>query len=506
MKKTATLLAMAAMLLASVPGHSAAAAKAPKLYLDGTELTAAAPRIDKDTTYIPIRTVAEGMGFDVDWDKSSKKVGIRNGTSVIELTIDKKTALVNGQKAALPVPARIMGMSASAATMVPLRFVSENMGLSVYYDAPAKSVYLYQPYAAEGEEQAPADSENGDPQGGAAGSGGAGSGAGSPLPGGTGPAGQAGDGSGSSPVSAAGSVTSILYDGIGTTTISYQGAITAAEPFLMTGPDRIVLDMPASSFADSFGIQSGSSQSGELTVDGPLLTKIRYAYLTDQPTTVRVVWDVAPAVTYTLLKSDGVIQLGLLGAGQAVPANPAAPSGDRIYKVVIDAGHGGSAPGAISLSGKLEKAFNLAVALKLNALLAADPRIQPIMTRTDDASIDLKPRAEFANRMGADLFLSIHANSLDIPASGTETYYYRADSKALADIVHKHLIAATGLPDRKVKTAAFVVIKETVMPAVLTESGFLTNARDEAVLFDEQSQNRIAQALADGIKEYLGLY
>ncbi|ASS65197.1 MULTISPECIES: N-acetylmuramoyl-L-alanine amidase [unclassified Paenibacillus] len=504
MKKTATLLALAAMLLAAVPGHSAAA-KAPKLYLDGTELTAAAPRIDKDTTYIPIRTVAEGMGFDVDWDKSSKKVGIHNGTSVIELTIDKKTALVNGQEAAVPVPARIMGTPASATTMVPLRFVSENMGLRVYYDAPAKSVYLYQPYTAEGGEQAPTDGRNGDPQGGTTGSGGAASGAGSQQPGGAGPAGQAGGGSGP-PVSAAGSVTSILYDGTGTTTIAYQGTITAADPFLMTGPDRIVLDMPASSFADSFGIQAGSSQAGELSVDGPLLSKIRYAYLTDQPSTVRVVWDVAPAVTYTLLKSDGVIQLGLLGPGQDAPASPAAPSGDRIYKVVIDAGHGGRAPGAVSLTGKLEKAFNLAVALKLNALLAADPRIQPIMTRTDDASIDLKPRAEFANRMGADLFLSIHANSLEIPASGTETYYYRADSKALADIVHKHLIAATGLPDRKVKTAAYVVIKETVMPAVLTESGFLTNARDEAILFDEQSQNRIAQALADGIKEYLQLH
>ncbi|CDN45652.1 N-acetylmuramoyl-L-alanine amidase [Paenibacillus sp. P22] len=501
MKKTATLLALAAMLLASVPGHSSAAAKAPKLYLDGTELKSAGPRIEKDTTYIPIRTVAEGMGFDVDWDKSSKKVGIHNGMSAIELTIDKKTALVNGQEAALPVPARIMGTPASASTMVPLRFVSENMGLTVYYDAPAKSVYLYQSYAAEKGEQAPADSQNGTPQGGAA------SGPGSSQPGGSGSSGQAGGGSGST-ATAAGSVTSILYDGIGTTTIAYQGTVAAAEPFLMTGPDRIVLDMPASSFADSFGIQAGSSQSGELTVDGPLLNKIRYAYLTDQPTTVRVVWDVAPAVTYTLLKSEGLIQLSLLGAGETVPSAPATPSGDRIYKVVIDAGHGGSAPGAISLSGKLEKTFNLTVALKLNALLAAEPRIQPIMTRTDDATIDLKPRAEFANRLGADLFLSIHANSLEVPntATGTETYYYRPDSKALADIVHKHLIAATGLPDRKVKTAAYVVIKESAMPAVLTESGFLTNLRDEAVLFDEQSQNRIAQALADGIKEYLGLY
>ena len=287
---------------------------------------------------------------------------------------------------------------------------------------------------------------------------------------------------------------------------------------VLTGPDRIVIDIPSAAFDPAFhqGFTK-DAKTGEFIVDNnPLLTKVRYSYYSDKPSTIRVVWDLAGPAQYSVSQGDGVIQLSLLdsiGQQPSTPSIPTIPSppptytpppSGKIFKVVIDAGHGDKDPGAISLSKKTEKSYNLAVALKVNELLKKEPQIQPIMTRSDDTFIELNERAEIANRIGADLFLAIHANSLPgSPATGTETYYSRPNSKALADIIHKRLLAATGLADRKVQKADFVVIKKTTMPAVLTESGFLTNAKDEAILFSEQKQYEIAQALVNGIKEYL---
>lgn len=508
MKKAAMMLVFLALFVTAFAGSASAASKTPKLYLNGQELqSASAPRIEKDITYIPIRTVAEGMGFDVNWDKAAKQVSIHNGKSMIELTINKKIATVNGLSVALPTPAKIMGAGSTSTTMVPLRFISENMGLEVYYDSPSKSVYLYQNDASSGNgsggatpSPAPTPTPTPTPTS-TPGSGGTGSETPTPTP-------TPGSGGSTAPADATGLVTSIKYDGIGTTTIAYTGTVGDAQPFLMTGPDRIVMDIPAASFAADFanGFTATSAKMGEVVVDSQLLTKVRYSYYSDKPSTVRVVWDLQAAAEYTVTKGESTIQLSLLGALEPVPTTPTTPSGDKIFKVVVDAGHGAHDPGAIGISKKTEKSFNLAIALKVNALLKAEPRIQPILTRSDDTFIALDERAAIANRLNVDLFISIHANALPgSSASGTETYYNRADSKTFADIVHKHLLAATGLPDRKVQTAGFVVIKKTTMPAILTESGFLTNSKDEAILFNEQKQNEIAQALVDGIKEYLKL-
>ncbi|QGG56175.1 AMIN domain-containing protein [Paenibacillus sp. B01] len=500
MKKAVLMLVFLVAALTMFASATSAASKAPKLFLNGLELqSASAPRIDQSTTFIPIRTVAEGMGFDVTWDKAAKKAVIHNGDSLIELIVGSKSAVVNGSKVALPTPAKIVGSGAASTTMVPLRFVSENMGLEVYYDAPAKSVYLFQPAVQE-----PANPGT-DGSGGQPGTGGTGS---QPDPGqgGTEPGG--GNGGGTVPSDAQALVTSIQYDGIGTTSIAYQGIATVGEPQVLTGPDRLVLDIPASAFADAFapGFTATTAKMGEIVTDNPLVSKIRFSHYSDKPSTVRIVWDLTAAAQYTLTKSEGLVQLSVLGSTEPVPPIPTTPSGDKIFKVVIDAGHGAHDPGAIGISGKTEKAYNLAIALKVNELLKKEARIEPILTRSDDTFIALEERAAIANRLKADVFISIHANALKgSSASGTETFYNRADSKTLADIIQKHLLGATGLPDRKVQTAGFVVIKQTTMPAVLTESGFLTNAKDEAILFDEKKQNEIAQALVAGIKEYLKL-
>ncbi|WP_251560977.1 N-acetylmuramoyl-L-alanine amidase [Paenibacillus pasadenensis] len=500
MKKAVLMLVFLVAAISLFASVSSAASKAPKLFLNGQELqSATAPRVEKYTTYVPIRTVAEGIGFDVNWDKAAKKAVIHNGDSLIELIVGSKSALVNGSKVPLATPAKIVGSGSASTTMVPLRFISENMGLKVYFDSPSNSVFLYQPNDVNPEQPdgggngtIPGEDDNNEPGG----------------DGNTGENGNSGGGDNSIPADAEALITSIQFDGIGTTNIAYAGSATVGEPQMLSNPNRLVLDIPKAAFTEGFspGFTATNAKMGELVTENELLTKVRFSYYSDKPSTVRVVWDLSAAAQYTITKSDGLIQVSILGSLENVPPNPTTPDGDKIFKVVIDAGHGAHDPGTASVSGKVEKSFNLAIALKVNELLKKEPRIQPILTRSDDTFVTLDERAAMANRLKADLFLSIHANALKgSPASGTETFYNRADSKTFADIIHKHLLGATDLPDRKVKTAGFVVIKKTTMPAVLTESGFLTNAKDEAVLFNEAKQNEIAQALVDGIKEYLKL-
>lgn len=175
------------------------------------------------------------------------------------------------------------------------------------------------------------------------------------------------------------------------------------------------------------------------------------------------------------------------------------------YKVVIDAGHGGEDVGATGASGQYEKNFTLSVAKKVAKLLEQNPHIQVYMTRSDDSFIsqESRHRPYYANDLNADLFLSVHANTFtDSSVSGTETFYYHPYSLPFAEIMQKYLVQATGFIDRGVKKENLFVIKDTTMPAVLLEIGYLTNPQDESQMWTEDFQDRVAASIVDGIKAY----
>ena len=177
-----------------------------------------------------------------------------------------------------------------------------------------------------------------------------------------------------------------------------------------------------------------------------------------------------------------------------------------VYKIVLDPGHGGEDVGAIGASGLYEKDFTLNQTLKVMKLLEEDERIEVYLTRDDDHYISQKSRyrSTFANDLKADLFVSIHGNAFtDNKATGTETFYYRRKSRSLARVIHKHLVEATGFDDREVQKENFYVIKDTKMPAVLLEIGFLSNREEESLMFTEQFQEQVAEAIVAGIEEYL---
>jgi N-acetylmuramoyl-L-alanine amidase len=216
------------------------------------------------------------------------------------------------------------------------------------------------------------------------------------------------------------------------------------------------------------------------------------------------VLDFTAPTPINIVREDKLIRIEVLEP--TAPVTPAAPSAPEkgVYKVVLDAGHGGKDPGAPAINGRHEKEYTLAITLKVKALLDKEPKIKPYLTRSDDTFVELNERAKIANDLKADLFISFHANRTDSPSvTGAETYYSRSDSLAFAKVIHKHLVAGTGLADRKIRQANFAVIKKTTMPAVLLEAGYLSNKNDTAALFDDARQNRIAAEIVAGIKEYL---
>ena len=177
------------------------------------------------------------------------------------------------------------------------------------------------------------------------------------------------------------------------------------------------------------------------------------------------------------------------------------------FLVVIDPGHGGSDPGAIGIGGIRETDVVLEVS-KLVKKLLSDKGVKVRLTRKNEVELDLPPRVSFANKTDADVFVSIHANASrgkrrDI--NGLETFYYRGwRGRLLAKRIQKQILRVSpGSPDRGVKQGRFYVIKNTKMPAVLVEIGFLTGRLDARRLEKPAHRKRIAYAISKGILEYL---
>ena len=211
--------------------------------------------------------------------------------------------------------------------------------------------------------------------------------------------------------------------------------------------------------------------------------------------------------------------------------------------IVIDAGHGGKDPGGGSNGNVIEKPIVLSISKKIGAILTAKG-YTVLLTRDTDRFIPLKERTAFAIKHKADLFLSIHANaSGNSRANGIETYYLDVtstdknaeiiaarenansgysiqeletllkgliveskseDSRRLAKHVQQELVASTGAADRGVKHARFVVLIGTSVPAILIETGFVTNPTEGKKLTSDTYQQKVASAIVRGIEKFLG--
>jgi len=211
--------------------------------------------------------------------------------------------------------------------------------------------------------------------------------------------------------------------------------------------------------------------------------------------------------------------------------------------VVIDPGHGGKDQGCSAHSNE-EKSFTLPFALKLGDKIQYHSKnaVEVLFTRVQDISISLSKRTEIANAAKADLFISVHANSIHDPSvHGFETYVYgdynanelpqssspqetqnslqdnitdhilsglsksnlQRESILLAETINGRMERSTKLKNRGVKQAQFRVLKDAKMPSVLLEMGYLTSAKDASLLLSDQGQNLYADKIAKAILEYL---
>lgn len=177
-----------------------------------------------------------------------------------------------------------------------------------------------------------------------------------------------------------------------------------------------------------------------------------------------------------------------------------------MVKVCIDPGHGGKAPtgdpGAVNGS-KHEAVAALAIAKKVGAKLKTKG-VTIKYTRSSDKYVTLSERCRISNEFGADAFVSIHLNAAaNKEATGIETWRYEkvgAKTKKLADNVQTELISATGAKNRGVKTTTTLyVLKHTVASAVLVECGFLSSQEESKKLFNNSYQEKVAQAIANGV-------
>lgn len=227
------------------------------------------------------------------------------------------------------------------------------------------------------------------------------------------------------------------------------------------------------------------------------------------------------------------VRIGITLLATAAAGLAAASLASALPLVAVDAGHGGSDSGAVGLlppevvtglqpriNSRLqpvlyEKDVNLDVATRLNSWLVARG-FPTLMTRTGDfaggdvpfttVGADLKARTDLANARQAEIFVSIHQNSARaVTATGTETFVKVGAPEAtqvLAAGVQRTLVACLGLRDRGVKERGFYVVRNTTMPSILVEGGFLSSATDVALLAQPDFRQKMAEAIGGATYQY----
>lgn len=172
-----------------------------------------------------------------------------------------------------------------------------------------------------------------------------------------------------------------------------------------------------------------------------------------------------------------------------------------MVKIFIDAGHGGTDPGAVG-NGLREKDLTLTISKRIEAILKADYNGATIrLSRTGDQTLSLKQRTDAANAWGADFFLSVHINAGG--GTGYEDFAYTtvgAPTTTYQNVIHAEIMAQiAGVKDRGKKRANFHVLRETKMPAILTENLFIDTAADASKLKQASFIEKVAQGHAKGI-------
>ena len=219
-------------------------------------------------------------------------------------------------------------------------------------------------------------------------------------------------------------------------------------------------------------------------------------------------------ITQIILNSKKIIAVNVTEDKDYIYINMLLPKEKYKSIVVIDPGHGGSAPGT-SGNGLVEKDVNLDIALMLNDLFNNQTEIKAYFTRLDDTNPSFNDRTNMSNEVG-DMFISIHQNSTDKnnpSPNGTEVFYLNPNtndrgitSKYMAEVLQKNLLKDLGTFDRKIKTSNLIVLRNNKMPAVLCEIAFLSNPSDAKKLGTPEFRQKTAKSIFDSVVEIFKAY
>lgn len=427
-----------------------------KLMIDGVYIkTSVEPLIFNDYALVPIRDVFEAVGATVKYVDLKREIYINYEGTYVKLTIGSNDAYINSK--ALQIPGGITPMLISidgsdAKTMVPLRFVSENLGFTVDFNGDKGLISIS-----------------------------------------------------TAPVVKTSTINNFKlypYKNL-TTTIKIYSDIPIASMTApkMTSANVLYVDIENCKYSlpNTNDISTGAVKSLRFGLSGGR---------------TRIALDLDNMKDYDVDLSDDKMTITI-----SVTANPSkddeqqvdTPPAETEKIVIIDAGHGGSDPGAIGVTEDettyQEKAITLSVATMVKNILTKQG-INVIMTRDKDTYPSLTERSDLANTNSAVIFASIHANSATTPtASGFEVYYSSMNnssatglsSSELAKAVSNAIDKEISTKNRGVKTADHVVTKTCKMPAILVEIGFMSNPEELELLVSKDFRASLAKGIANGI-------
>ncbi len=447
------------------------------------------PIIFNDRALVPVREVFENLGADVVYEDRTKSVNIMYFDNQVTLYIGKNVAYVNGKKFIIPdgvVPKLINKVGQPAKTMVPVRFISESLNIRV--EADSKAIYIYNGDEEDNESEAvPEVPENNNvtvkpddenvtvpPQ----------------MP-------EEGDDVGLYELTYKSTDAEVI------TTVKTTKKAEKIESFTLKSPNRIVVDVYNS-------VLQINEDNFEVNKNG--VSTIRIGHENGR---TRFVFDVDELYGIDVNASDSRIEIIINGESEEITVIPPVSTDNSEKLIVLDAGHGGSDPGAIgTLDGRKvnEKDLTLSIVKKAYEILK-NRGYNVQLTRSKDVYPTLTARAKFANNSNAAIFVSVHINSAaSKEATGTEVYYaplnndksYGIKSSELAKALQNELIYNLGSRNRGVKSSNHLVTRTSLMPAALVEIGFISNENELEKMVSSEYQDKAAYAIADGIAAVIG--
>lgn len=474
------------------------------LYIDGKEITTTVmPPIQfSGNVLVPAREVFSEMGAEVEWRALEQSVYVHNETTLIVLRMDSKEAWVNGEIKPLNMPAKLINDK----VMIPIRFISEELGYSVEWSPSQYAIYIMTDGSTSGPNQniGASDVFNGV---------------------------QDGQNETASNETTNGilnnsyvnnTISNISNTGVDNTGNEINSSMQL--PTINSGltdswlnsnfihyqsqSETLTLDGIAGLTASQItcdenyhqkqlvihlnGDYSSFLQAGSWMKQSGSISKLQVVHQNGE---TQIILTTSTIQALKVSEQDGQVALSVVKPSEKY---------DKI--VVIDAGHGDHDPGT-AWAGVQEKDVTLSVSNAIVSLLEADPTIKVYATREDDSFLELMERSDFSNQIDPDLFISVHVNSVEnnTAASGTETYYTeKADTrnKTFATMVQEALVNEFGTRNRGVKTNTFVVTKYTNAPAILIEIGFVTNDADRAMMTSSDFESRYASTLYQCILNY----